>query len=327
MGPRTIIIAVLVALATGTATYLYRTPAASPPPAPPSGIENCSAAEPVYNCLSEIIESTAAESGPAAALALLEREVAGDPRFQSLCHSLTHDTGHVAWSLQQNIAMAFESAGTKGPTCASGFYHGVIEAAVEEIPKEQILVQVPTICAPFAAKPQSLDHYNCVHGLGHGLFALRQDDWRTALTDCETLSGTWEQESCASGVFMQNIVNEYEQIGHKSDFRPDDPLYPCTAVAEKWWRPCYINQSSHVLYASGDDFTQVFAACALAPESIRSVCYQSSGRDVAGRYRTEDDEIVGQCQSAAAGAKDCIIGAVRDEVYYERGPQAGRALC
>lgn len=281
-----------------------------------------------FECLDDIVLSVAETDGVPAALQLLQNQVSNSPAFQTLCHSLTHEVGNFAQQQVHQIGAAFEVAKQDGSVCASGFYHGVIESAVNEIPREKILQQVPEVCQPFADRPQSLDHYNCVHGLGHGLFALRLDDWRAALKDCATLKTTWEQESCASGVFMQNIVNEIAFVGHKSDFRADDPLYPCTATEERWWRPCYVNQSSHVLLVSADNFSAVFDACAGAPESMRRVCYQSAGRDVAGRFRINNQTVVDQCSLAGAdGTKDCIIGAVRDYVYYERGPNAARVLC
>lgn len=247
--------------------------------------------------------------------------------MQSFCHGLTHEIGHLAWNQAHDIARAFASGKDHATTCSDGFYHGVMESAIEAFPRDQISQWLPGVCASFAQRPMSFNHYNCVHGLGHGLLALFADQWQPALDGCAVLATPWEQQSCASGVFMQNIVNEIQAVGHKPDFRNDDIQYPCSVTAEQWKASCYLIHASHILNVYGGDFTKTFAACEQVPTAYRPTCYQSVGRDVSGRNRGRDGEVIRLCQLAGTGAQDCVVGAARDYVYHDHSRRLADRLC
>ncbi len=83
--------------------------------------------------------------------------------------------------------------------CWSGYYHGAIETVAQRIGPDKILAQINTVCAEFLkARPYSFDHYNCVHGMGHGLMAVQNDQLFTALKSCDSFEGDWQQQSCYS---------------------------------------------------------------------------------------------------------------------------------
>jgi hypothetical protein len=249
-----------------------------------------------------------------------------DASLQSWCHPTVHGLGHVLYEEYQDVGQPLEAAGEKGVVCASGFYHGVVEEAAGTMSIEKLQGLIPTICQPFTDPLYSAAHYSCVHGLGHGLSAAHLDNWQNALEDCRLLNGNWEHYSCASGVFMQNIVNK-NLPGHTADFRADDPTYPCTAIDEYWGDACWINHTSYLIQYFSGDWSKVFATCGSIKEIDRPFCFRSAGRDLVGYNRGDDQKIVDHCLTAGDGTQNCLIGAAETYSYDTFDVVAGTKLC
>lgn len=124
----------------------------------------------------------------------------------------------------------------------------------------------------------SFQRYNCLHGLGHGLTIQFRYDVLKSLAFCDALPGSWDRESCYGGVFMENIVTfqqarRAQPVGHHhheatSFLNPQDLLYPCSVLTEKYLRACYLMQTSAVLTFLNYDFAQAFTQCARVEGSI-----------------------------------------------------------
>src|SRR5690606_26023321 len=61
---------------------------------------------------------------------------------------------------------------------------------------------------------------------------------------------------------------------------PADPLYPCTALDDRYLVACYQMQTSAILARNGGDIQATARACDRAPEQYRGQCYLSLGRDI-----------------------------------------------
>ncbi len=280
------------------------------------------------DCFEAIAKQLITERGLPTALATTESAFVGDEHIQGECHPLVHEIGHWTWEKYDDIGAAFAAAGRDGRACAAGFYHGVMESSVASLSVVELQKILPTVCDDVSSDRRSYTYYDCVHGLGHGLLAFTDDDVSTSLTYCQLLRDDWERTSCASGVFMQNIVNETAEDGHTPDFRTDDPLYPCTAVAPLWQPPCYQMQTTHLFTSERGNLDEIAALCAtVADEKNKTYCYQSFGRDINGMYSPNLDTVTRACRTAGAGFTDCFIGAVRDMVYYTNDPSVGEAAC
>jgi hypothetical protein len=216
--------------------------------------------------------------------------------------------------------------------CWSGYYHGVMEGIIGHIGIEQLTKESNNICSGVrVGKEQySFFHYNCAHGLGHGFMANLGDELFTSLTTCDSLRDWWEKESCYGGVFMENIMADLNKEFHATKYlKPDQPLYPCTAVAEAYKHQCYLMQTSYALKVSEQDFSKVFALCATVDGSNRAVCYQSLGRDASGNSISNVDQTYSSCMLGPdqEARSNCVIGAVKDFISYYHSDEKGYELC
>lgn len=246
---------------------------------------------------------------------------------KSNCHQIAHIVGRAAGRKYGDVSKAYQDG---DDFCWSGYYHGVMEAVVAAKSKDEILNNLSNICS--GVRNENLygfNHFNCVHGLGHGLLQLQGNDLFIALKTCEGLNDSWEDESCYGGVFMENVMNEINP-GHVSNYLKDDePLYPCTAVDAQYKQQCYLMQTSHALKVLNQDFSQVFELCSTVDAPFNETCFQSLGRDASGSTSSDINRTVGLCQLGRdeLERKNCYIGAVKDFISYFNDDDQGLALC
>jgi hypothetical protein len=285
-------------------------------------------------CLSDRYEALTRTRGAETALAELDL-LSGQSGFVgAACHQLTHVVGRTAGEL--NGLTAFTSG---SEMCASGYYHGVVEAVMQRIDAEEGPDQVATVCDCFRAQdPFSFPHYNCVHGMGHGFMGIFQSDVFRSLEGCDGLVDPWEQQHCFSGVFMENLTAITHLSRPSIELRPDAPLYPCTAVAVGYKHECYLKQTAYALYVNHNDFGAVFRLCRdVADFDFRAVCEQGLGGDAA---IFSSKFVTGELARAATvrqlcllGADDearanCVVGAVTTGIRDLSGDDAqARSLC
>lgn len=242
------------------------------------------------------------------------------------CHPLTHVIGAEAVSKFATVAQAYQEGDS---FCWSGYYHGVLEGVIGQVGHSNLAKEMNTICAPLAReRPYSFDHYNCAHGLGHGVMAVTQNELFESLAMCDVLRDSWDRSSCWSGAFMENII--VDNKNHITKYlKPQDPLYPCSAVASRYKGTCYLMQTSYMLKLKNGDFAAVFELCQGADQGLQATCYQSLGRDASGRSLSN----VAITRATCALGKDfsqqsnCIMGAVKDFISYHHSDVRARELC
>ncbi len=255
----------------------------------------------------------------------VDREFTVAVSNRAFCHPAAHLVGQHAFLKQTSVSAAFASGVINGQVCASGYFHGVLEGAISVIDRTQLLTLVPSLCAPFQGDQDKLNYYNCLHGLGHGFVNLHEKSWLKALDDCMLLTGDWEQRSCASGVFMQNVIAEISSTGHASDFRKDDIHYPCSIVDTKWKNTCYLTQVGHWLTLF-TDAKKIEMGCRNAAPYERN-CFISYGNNMANWYRGNEIKVIEACTDLPSGVQNCINGAAMDYVYHYHGRTEADQLC
>jgi len=279
-------------------------------------------------CYEQRYRSIVAEQGVAEAFADLKAGYGADPEVQRLCHAITHAIGQAAVRKYSNVADAFAYGEN---ACGSGYYHGVMQGYALTLGREKLLSDLDAVCAGVPGKERkSLDYFNCVHGLGHAIMAVRGDELFDALHDCDGLTGSMEQNACVNGVFMENLIVDGAHGGHYSKYlKPGEPLYPCTAVGERYKAECFDIQTSYALGVVQGDFAKVFALCADVAAPFRKNCYQSLGRDAATISRDQVPATVATCKLGRDHAQRsyCVLGAVLDFVYYYHSDVQAKALC
>ncbi len=273
----------------------------------------------------QIIKTKGGAKGIPAAFADLKDRSAHDSYVLAECHPLTHSIGRFAAELFSDVASAYAYG---DGLCWSGYYHGVLETFVYRSGITNIDTSINGICASLNAdRTYSFNYFNCVHGLGHGLMALEENQIPASLKHCDALTGDWEQQSCAGGVYMENVIAD--GLNHVTGWLdPQRPLFPCDVAPEKYKNTCYLMQTSFMLKINGGDFKKTFEWCRDAG-AYQTSCLQSLGRDASGRsssdlQRTHDTCVLG---STTEEVSNCVIGAVKDFISYFHSDVQGKALC
>lgn len=295
----------------------------------PKKLSECQqAAAKDYQCYAKYYAALAYDQGNAAAFKDMEAAYNADDFVKSQCHQLAHIVGRTSFEKTGSLEKAYAQGDN---FCWSGFYHGAIEQAVKSEGAAKIKQDAKSICQDFALKQRySFNHFNCVHGLGHGMMAVSNYNLFDALKLCDNLNDSWEDSSCYGGVFMENVMVASRGDGTSAYFKSDQPLYPCNAVDYTYKEQCYLMQTSYILQHNGYDFAKTFSECAQADEAFVDTCYRSAGRDASGSTVSDVQRTVANCQAAGDNRDaiyNCMLGADRDFVSYYHDATKANELC
>ncbi len=243
------------------------------------------------------------------------------------CHQTAHKAGRFAYEVDGD--KAFEQCGAE---CHSGCYHGATEAYFKVHGTANLTANLNVLCK---SELNPFFSHQCVHGVGHGLMAWTNYQINEALKSCDLLQK--RQDSCWTGVFMENIIgalSEKEakakgQADHVSSYLSEDPLYPCNMVDEKYRSSCYFLQTSRMIQLFGAEFKQIADTCLKVPQIYQEVCFESMGRDVGGVSRGNPTLSIEKCSFAPIGAlrTGCLIGAVQDYFWDPSGQDDAIKFC
>lgn len=290
-------------------------------------LPDCTTSDNAKLCRHEYYSAVVNNEGATQAMALLREDYDTDGSVRSDCHQLTHTIGRAAVKKYATISEAYAEG---GQLCWSGYYHGVMEAIITDIGAESAAEQINTICNDISeGQRYSFYHYNCVHGLGHGTMLITGHELFQALDLCDNLGDSWEQTSCWGGVFMENIMAATNELHSTKYLRSDQPLYPCTDVAEQYKTECYKMQTSYALDVVQGGFSSVFALCGSVTQHYRATCYQSLGRDASGRSVSSISQTRDMCMLGTdfEARSNCVLGAVRDFISYHHSDVHAREFC
>ena len=288
-------------------------------------------------CFLTYYQREAKAQGVEVALKKLHRHMKNDPTLTTNCHESMHEIGHVAYDEYGSIAKAYAHADY---SCWGGYLHGVIEESLrgknlKDIPGDSLR----TLCDGSKAKgKKSFEHFSCVHGIGHALMFISDNDLPQALIRCDDLADTWETGQCVNGAFMQNMFSKYND--HHSQYLPTSDLhFPCSIAREKDKGACYQVQGRLILDALNWDFTKGFAFCGtLATKELRFSCADGLGAAVSNHSAYDTKTIVRLCALAGELEQDCLYGALTDlegvvgdtnlgAKVCEREPEPVRSAC
>jgi hypothetical protein len=284
-----------------------------------------------FGCYKDQLNNIVQKNGPESAFALIKSQYDQVSFVRSQCHQLVHVIGRAAYAKYGNVGDTFSHG---DQYCWAGYYHGMMEQVADEQGTDKFLASLNNVCEEIANRERySFNHYNCVHGLGHGVMEALSGELFDALTACDRIADGYERSSCYGGVYMQNIMFA-QTPDQEANYQPkylndDDPMYPCTAVDEKYKSQCYLMQTSHALQVENYDFRKVFSLCEATPSPHRQTCYQSLGRDASGQSisnveQTKEKCLLGKDYDAQS---NCVIGAAKDFVSYFHSDVQGKQLC
>lgn len=284
-----------------------------------------------FSCYNKELRQITAGQGPTAAFALVKEQYTKVSYVKSQCHQLVHVIGRAALARYGNITDTFAQG---DQFCWSGYYHGAMEQLTDEKGYDYTVNNANTICKGIAQKQRySFYHYNCVHGLGHGFMFVLDGELFTGLNSCDKLTDRWEAQSCYGGIFMQNIMNVQGPDADPNQIpeylKADQPMYPCTAVEDKYKQQCYLMQTSYALQTVGYDFSKVFILCDGIEATYKTTCYTSIGRDASGYSISDPERTSATCLLGATltARQYCVQGAAMDFVSYFHSDTQANTLC
>ena len=306
-----------------------------PPKASETAADCSGALSTDYACYQERYQNLVNDSGVQAAFADLKDEYSKNGFVRSNCHQLSHVIGRAAAEHYGDIPAAY---GQGDSFCGSGYYHGVMQAVVARIGADRILEETDTLCSSELGENQkySLYHRDCVHGLGHGFMGVLGNELFDSLEACDALTDGWEREHCYTGVFRENVQAKDDPSHPSKYLKADQPLYPCTDVETRYKNACYRRQPMYALWMQGNDFAKVFDLCARVEDDFRPACYHGLGRSAflqSTEQQVTDGGQAGSTRMLCMLGKDhearsnCLAGAVKTFIYYNRGATRAEAFC
>lgn len=277
-------------------------------------------------CLEQGFGNLAYDRGPDAALALFDERMKTNADVEANCHRIAHTIGSAALArFRGNVAKTFSEGSA---SCASGYYHGILERAFVGVASEARMATVArSLCTGAGIRRRGYLDYQCRHGLGHGFMIQTGYDLPLALSLCARLETRWDEVSCTGGAFMENLNTS---LGYRSRWLDDeDPVDPCNRVELRHRRSCYLRSTTRILQLNGLDWALAAKTCASIESRWVSYCFRSYGRDVAGDTRYAPAKVLSLCRLARAhrGEGDCLYGAARSIADSFEGGGRAAALC
>lgn len=309
-------------------------------------------------CYDPILMEALRTMGVRGAMLTLDRVTAADPDAKRDAHVYAHGIGIAAYTGPKEVSTTFASC---TPAHQSGCYHGVVQAYFMDSrqgPDAVTPEKVNALCNEYRWEREgNYLQFQCAHGIGHGLVMFRGHNLFDALKDCDLLRSDFERETCYQGAFMESVVNAImphhpsatlaKGDGHGGDhggahghhgaapastfkaLDPNDLLYPCSAVAERYWSSCYSFQTSAMLHLTGYDLGKVAAACERVPAKYRTTCFTSLGRDISGMTVQDRAEARKRC-GVVSNVEDrawCHVGAASNMLNVTARAEDGVAYC
>lgn len=292
---------------------------------PVSAVQECvnlSVGQP--NCYQTYFSGVMKRDDAGSAVAEILKLSASDQYVASQCHQITHDLGREAAGYYKTLgeALSFEAS-----ACWSGYYHGVVEQRMSDYDDAELLDKIPGFCKDAAKDQYSFVHYNCVHGVGHGIMLRFGADLFASIPYCEKYRDPWELSSCVSGAIMQNVVSAQE--GHTgATFKAGDLVYPCNEISSEYKDECWGMQTSYILWQSNQDLAKGFEICDTVEPDFADDCYQSMGRDISGNSLLDSAKVVSGCALGGAALREqCIVGASLNAVFNDHNTDKATELC
>ena len=312
----------------------------------------CKPATETSHCLEGALAALAGKGQVKTAMGALNKLGSTNSNIRRDGHVYAHAIGIAAGNTRRDVASTFTQC---SESFQSGCYHGIIQAWFAGLDSVSA-TDANELCAPF--RKNEADRwlrFQCVHGMGHGLTMLYKHDLPRGLAGCDLLGEWWDRHSCYSGAFMENIVNvtmphhpasslaHHETSGTEHDMAshgdhhappafkavdPQDPLYPCSIMAERYLSACYEMQTSVMLHNNKGDIGAAAKSCETAPETMRRTCFSSLGRDISSYSQQKHDEAIRLCSLAPGRYQPwCFYGLVKNFIDLEARAEDGLSLC
>jgi hypothetical protein len=205
-----------------------------------------------------------------------------------------------------------------------------MEELVTKIGPEGLKQNINSICSKVSGKDtHSFNYYNCVHGLGHGVMSIINNELFESLEMCDLLDGEYERQNCYGGVYMENVVQD-GSFGESKYLKKDNLMYPCDAVESKYKKPCLLMQPTYILSNNHRDFAKTFELCRNFSGDLLAYCLDGIGReslDQVENSKNADVEKVCNMGINDLEKSACYDGAVKNMIAYYHSDRQANKLC
>jgi hypothetical protein len=287
-------------------------------------------------CYRQALANTAALEGPASGLATLRQEWERVTELYGGCHPLTHSIGAAGLEYFGGDVGAAFAAGDD--TCASGYYHGVVERVFLDVPLDEASLWgiAGPLCDPAAIRATAYLAIQCFHGLGHGLMLATDYDLPLSAAICAKYPDELGVTSCYLGLFMENFNASY---GVTSPWVVDGDLgSTCASLSGRHSEiakgACY-NAIIYRLAARSErqaPWSEYLSLCASIDPAYAGACYNGFGREVYTRYAVDFSSQIAAMRAACllappAGVLSCVMGVAGHVSYTDSGGERAAGFC
>lgn len=244
------------------------------------------------SCYKEAADDILKHTSLQKALSFLEKNQIKPEIFQS-CHEMAHFLGRTQYSQIKDVGKALSDC---LPICFSGCYHGVLEQylidknlSFDNQYDSRLAKEVPGLCGKREGYEQRELYNQCLHGLGHALMFLTDNELPKSLKLCDELKSAADNlnkmsdgEWCYSGAFMENSTSSTNKDHPSKYLSRVDPMYPCNILDEKYLDMCYALQSFYFADFVNYDWRKTFQLCQKVPYLYQATCFRSIGQNLVG---------------------------------------------
>lgn len=244
------------------------------------------------------------------------------------CHETGHHLGMWFYGYMGNLTESLQYAEQQ---CGGAVYHGIIQNHLLTKKFQGVLpvnIPISDICQTRSENHLSIQEWQCIHGVGHGLSNLYDYDVFSALERCEEFLPGLQQISCSKGIFMQNVVEFFETKG--GFFDEKNVFSPCSGVDEKYMPQCYHYHTTYFLINSNGHVKTAFDLCdKITPKEMVRYCYYGMGRQMSANIENSVERAVSLCTVGANPQyhSDCLSGMVMTMVNVNDNPSVGFEFC
>lgn len=267
------------------------------------------------SCLRQYYQALTYQEGPQRALELLVEHSNRSGELERACHDTTHAIGETA----AIIAPMAEAMALGDEDCGSGYYHGIIATMTVLVEPDQLAGVLNAQCA---AGEQSFTRWECFHGVGHGFVFASNGDIYQGIRICEDIPDTNDMGACASGAFMQELVDNGD-----SDVYATDPYQVCRSMSNYTIAMQCYDMNANIVVLHRDTPAKHFAMCEDIPTEHTVDCYQGLGRARFAGMPFVGPEIERYCSEAGEGESLCLEGAIVNTAAYYGSAQEAEAHC
>ena len=228
------------------------------------------------------------------------------------CHRIAHTIGAAVLAREEGDVSVALAEGDS--TCWSGFYHGLLERALAPARSTGELGRlIRDLCDPAGKDWPAFTHYQCLHGIGHGLMlrtGYQRDVFPRPLHATSRTRG--HSQSCDGGVFMEGFSPSLGDKPPPWDPKPARAMPLGRRVAQALLLPPGRRQpraGNELRLGEG----RRRPARPRRTSTGAQYCFQSFGRQASGNNYGRPAAVAGLCALAGVlGEPDCVYGAVRD---------------